>query len=88
MPDWLCESALPGVGAKLGCFLSGDSGRGRDGLLGLKEGLDGRAPGPTDCEKDGLTAGVVDCSPFLGAPYDGVVGVPVVEVDEDRFSAR
>ena len=50
-PRTLCESALAGVGAKLGgCFLNGDSGLAIDGRLGLNFGLLGRAPGPTDCE--------------------------------------
>lgn len=45
---------LPGVGARFGCFLNGDSGRGSEGLpLGLKTGLGARAPGPTDCENLG-----------------------------------
>lgn len=50
VPRVLCDRFLAGVGARLGgCFLNGDSGRGSDGLLGLKFGLGGRAPGPTDC---------------------------------------
>jgi hypothetical protein len=49
------EPFLLGVGARLGCLRKGDSGRGRDGLLGgLKEGLGARAPGPTDCENLGM----------------------------------
>ena len=47
-PRVLCDSALAGVGAREGgCFLNGLSGRGSEGRLGLKEGLGGRAPGPT-----------------------------------------
>ena len=51
VPRTLCENELAGVGWRFGgCFLNGDSGRGNDGLLGLKFGLGGRAPGPTVCE--------------------------------------
>jgi len=63
MPLVLCDSCLAGVGARLGgCFLNGDSGRGREGLLGLKLGLVGLTPGPTvleNCERvvDGVSAG-------------------------------
>jgi hypothetical protein len=54
-PDGVMEPFLLGVGARLGCLRKGDSGRGRDGLLGgLKEGLGARAPGPTDCENLGM----------------------------------
>lgn len=31
IPRWLIEKLRAGVGAKVGCFRSGDSGRGRDG---------------------------------------------------------
>ena len=49
-PRWLCDSVRAGVGARFGAFrLNGDSGLGREGLLGLKAGLGGRAPGPTVC---------------------------------------
>lgn len=42
------EERLEEVGARLGGFLrKGDSGRGREGRLGLKLGLEGRTPGPT-----------------------------------------
>lgn len=52
VPRVLADRALAGVGAKLGgCFLNGDSGRGKEGRFGLKVGLDGLAvPGPTVCE--------------------------------------
>lgn len=48
LPFVLALSVRAGVGARLGgCLLSGDSGRGSDGRLGLKFGLEGRTPGPT-----------------------------------------
>ena len=51
-PLTLCERFLPGVGARFGAgFLNGDSGRGKEGLLGLNCGLGGLAPGPTVCAK-------------------------------------
>ena len=57
VPIWLLFSpagaagAFPGVAAKFGAFLRGDSGRGRDGRdFALNVGLGARAPGPTDCE--------------------------------------
>lgn len=60
LTDWencrVVEAA--GVGRRLGWFLrSGDSGRDSDGRVVrdcLKAGLDGRAPGPTDCANFGL----------------------------------
>jgi len=63
-PLTLCDKFLaPGVGARVGCFLSGDSGLGRDGRLALNIGLvgrafGGRAPGPIDCENLFGNAGV------------------------------
>lgn len=88
----------PGVGAKLGCFRNGDSGRGNDGLpFGLNRGLGARAPGPIDCEKFGRAGGsglklgfsVVE---MLKLENDGVVGVggkvSEVRVGEERFVAR
>lgn len=50
-----------------GCFLNGDSGRGKDGLLGLKDGLVGRTPGPTVFENCERVEGV-----SLGALFAGV----------------
>lgn len=81
-PRVLWLSARPGVGWRLGgCFLNGLSGRGRDGLFGLKEGLGGLAPGPIVCAnlccgKDGVGEGSVS----------GEFCVP--EEGEERFSAR
>ena len=50
----LASGLRAGVGCRLGvCLRSGDSGRGRDGLLGLNCGLCGLAPGPSDCENLG-----------------------------------
>ena len=67
----------------MGCLLSGDSGLGRDGRLGLNMlwGLAGLAPGPTDCENLAGRAGVGGVNPFLVLlPFivlcDGVEGVP------------
>ena len=45
---------LEGVGARFGCLRKGDSGRGKDGVLALKLGLEARAPGPSDCENLGM----------------------------------
>ena len=77
VPIWLFdnEGNLPGVGANVGTFRNGDSGLGRDGrcCLGLKLGLGGRAPGPTDCENFGMPFGEVRSKP--PEPWDGVVGV-------------
>jgi hypothetical protein len=60
-PDTLFENddggaggCLPGGGARVGLFLNGDSGRGKDGLFALCAGLGARAPGPTDCENLGM----------------------------------
>ena len=72
----LNAGTFPGVGASVGTFRSGDSGRGRDGrcCLGLNEGLGGRAPGPTDCENLGMPFGdVMSGNPPV--PWFGVVGV-------------
>jgi hypothetical protein len=73
----------PELGGRLGCLLSGDSGLGRDGRLGLNMpwGLAGLAPGPTDCENLAGKAGVGGVNPFLVLlPFsvlcDGVEGVP------------
>lgn len=50
MPRVLWLSVRPGVGCRLGgCFLNGLSGRAREGRFALKDGLGGRAPGPTVC---------------------------------------
>lgn len=94
-PIWLCDRPRAGVGARVGCFLSGDSGRGRDGLFGLKFGLGGLAPGPTDCENLGLIAGVAKLAvPFTFSPLyvlrEGVAGVPACseDVGDNRRSAR
>lgn len=57
-PRTLCDRFLAGVGARLGAFLSGDSGLGNEGRLGLKLGLGGRAPGPTVWENLCGRAGV------------------------------
>jgi hypothetical protein len=58
-PLTLCERPFElELGARLDCFLSGDSGLGRDGRLGLNIGLAGLAPGPTDCENLAGKAGV------------------------------
>jgi hypothetical protein len=47
-PEGVILPVFPGVGARLGVFRMGDSGRGRDGRpFGLKTGLGARAPGPT-----------------------------------------
>lgn len=81
-----------GVGWRLGvCLLSGDSGRGSEGLLGLSCGLCDRAPcTPTDCENLRAPPGVVPLRPVL--LYDGVPGVVGKEsrdmVGDCRFSAR
>lgn len=83
-------------GARLDCFLSGDSGLGRDGRLGLNIGLAGLAPGPTDCENLAGKAGVGGVNPFLVLlPFivlcDGVEGVPGYEsvaAEGERLSAR
>jgi hypothetical protein len=83
-------------GARLDCFLSGDSGLGSDGLLGLNIGLAGLAPGPTDCENLAGRAGVGGVNPFLVllpfiVLYDGVEGVPGYESvapEGERLSAR
>lgn len=82
VPIWLFDSppvkdgALPCVGCRLGLFLYGDSGRGRDGLaFGLNTGLGGRAPGPTDCEKFGFGRGGETELPSRPLMKDGVVGV-------------
>ena len=82
-PEGVMEPLRPGVGAKLGCLRTGDSGRGSEGLpLGLKFGLGARPAGPKDCENlgmDGVVSGlklgrsrVVALKLLL---YDGVVGV-------------
>ena len=65
VPRVLCEKLLrAGVGARFGGGLRrGDSGRGSEGRLGLKLGLEGRTPGPTVWEN-------------LCAGMDGVGGVP------------
>lgn len=85
-PLTLCEKPLdPGVGTRFDCFLSGDSGLGRDGRFGLNIGLEGLAsglaPGPTDCENLAGIAGVGGVKAFLVLlPFivlcEGVVGVP------------
>lgn len=97
-PDGVIDPFLFGVGARLGCFRKGDSGRGSDGLLcGLNTGLGARAPGPTDCENlgmegvSGLKLGLSRVDRLSLPPYDGVVGVGgslPVEVGELRFDAR
>ena len=97
-PRTLCERCRAGVGAKVGCFLNGDSGRGKEGRFDLNIGLVGRAPGPTDCENLCASAGVggVRVSLPVRVPlivlYDGVLGVAGYEPKdadgEERFSAR
>lgn len=88
----LAERFRAGVGRRSGAgFLNGDSGRGRDGRFGLKVGLEGRAPGPTDCENlSPELAGGARCP--LTVLYDGVLGVTGKEsrdtAGESRFSAR
>lgn len=88
----LAESCRAGVGRRSGAgFLNGDSGRGRDGRFGLKVGLKGRAPGPTECENlSPELAGGALCP--LTVLYDGVLGVSGNEsrdtAGESRFSAR
>lgn len=98
-PDGVTAALRAGVGTRLGCFLKGDSGRGKDGLpFGLNTGLGARAPGPTDCENlgiEGVVSGlklgfsVVERLKLL---KDGVVGVggkvSDVRVGEARFVAR
>lgn len=97
-PEGVTDPALCGVGARLGVFLYGDSGRGNDGRpIGLNCGLGARAPGPTDWANlgsegvEGLKLGfsVVDRLKLL--LYDGVVGVSgklsVDKVAEERFRA-
>lgn len=86
------DGPRPGVVPRLGLFLNGDSGRGSDGLALFRIGLEGRAPGPTDCENFGivLTSGV---SPFrLKFENEGVVGVggkvSAVRDGDIRFEAR
>ncbi len=65
-PLTLCESPFAaGVGARFGCLLSGDSGLGREGRFGFNEGLDGLAPGPTDCENLAGKAGVGGVYPLF-----------------------
>lgn len=100
VPRVLADRVLAGVGARFGgCFLNGDSGRGNEGLLGLKVGLDGlAAPGPTDWEsfKADLCGANASSEPVLWpliVLYEGVLGVPGNEstfepVGEWRFSAR
>lgn len=103
-PLTLCDRFLaPDVGARVGCFLNGDSGLGSDGRLALNIGLVGRAlvglaPGPTDCENllgnagvGGVCVSLVRVEP-LYVLYDGVCGVGGYE-STDRagelfFSAR
>lgn len=74
-PRWLCDKFLAGVGARLGGFLNGDSGRGREGLLALKAGLVGLTPGPTvfeNCERaegGALYAGVGDESMDMAGEF-------------------
>lgn len=81
VPRVLADNARPGVGAKLGAaLLSGDSGLGRDGLLGLSMGLEGLTPGPTDCVNFRLELGGTIALPSLTVRlpmvlYDGVSGV-------------
>ena len=97
-PEGVADILLPGVGASEGCFLKGDSGRGKDGLpLGLKRGLGARAPGPTDCENfgiegvSGLKLGLLVVE-WLKLEWEGVVGVGgnVSEVigSDERLMAR
>jgi hypothetical protein len=98
-PIWLFENDAgprdgprPGVGTRVGCFLNGDSGLGKDGrCLGLKTGLEGRAPGPTDCENLGSVFGG-EGSLRLKSWKEGVVGVggtvSAERVSDDRFVAR
>lgn len=87
----LAKGLRAGVGWRLGvCLLSGDSGRGSDGLRGLSCGLCDLAPcPPTDCENFRAPPGLVPLSPVL---YDGVPGVAGKEsrdiAGESRFSAR
>lgn len=99
VPRVLAESVRPGVGTRFGgCFLNGDSGRGREGLFGLKVGLDGLAPGPTDCENFRADFCATNASSLpvlrpLMVLYEGVLGVPGNEstfepVGDWRFSAR
>lgn len=86
VPLTLCEKTLElGVGTKLDCFLSGDSGLGSDGRFGLNIGLEGLAsglaPGPTDWENLAGMAGVGGVNAFrVLLPFivlcEGVVGVP------------
>ena len=97
-PRTLCDRCRAGVGARLGCFLNGDSGLGRDGRFDLNIGLVGRAPGPTDCENlcDRAGVGGVRVSLVVRVPLsvlcDGVEGVagyePTDADGERRFSAR
>lgn len=81
----------PGVGASMGLFRIGDSGRGNEGLFALNAGLGARAPGPTDCENFGmLLSGAV---PFRSKfANEGVVGVggnvSAVSEGEERLAAR
>ncbi len=64
VPRVLWERLRADVGARFGAGLrKGDSGRGREGRLGLKLGLEGRTPGPMVWEN-------------LCAGMDGVGGVP------------
>lgn len=89
-PRWLCERDPAGVGARFGgCFLNGDSGRGNDGLLGLKLGLVGRAPVPTVLENWDLENCERDEGVSTGAVYAGVGDESKEAAGEScRFSAR
>lgn len=96
IPRWLTEKLRAGVGARVGCFRNGDSGRGREGRDRLNCGLAARAPGPTDCENLGMAGvGGVYSDGLLAAlylAYDGVDGVPgrlsKLKAGEARLSAR
>ena len=80
-PRVLWLRVRPGVGWRLGgCFLNGLSGRGIDGRLGLKDGLGGRAPGPTVCANL--------CCGCDGVGEGSVSGELCASAGEKRFSAR
>ena len=88
------DPALPGVGARFGCFRKGDSGRGAGGrIFPLDMGLTVRAPGPMDWENLGIE-GVLglkcgrSMDERLKLLYDGVVGVGGKDSEDRVREAR